>query len=144
LNIYIYGDKSFKNEISKVLAKSSIQDKLNEIAQSDEHFGKIIKIENVKKLKEIIESHKDSIFLIDDKKIIYDNILTKNMKFLNPKDGIRKDFLEKYEIAIAVEVNDVPSITQYILDRLELYNINEITTIDEIREEDILLALSNI
>jgi hypothetical protein len=145
MNIYIYGDKLFKKEISKVLEKQTITDKLDEIAQSsDELMGQIITINTLKELKKSIENEPQSIFLIDNKKIIYDNIFTKTMKFLNPKDGIKKSFLEKYEIAITVELNDVATITQYILNRLDTYKAEEITQIDQIREKDIVSALSNI
>lgn len=144
MNIYIYGDKSFEKEISIVLAKSSISDKLDEIASANELYGKIIKVTNIIELKNNIEENRDSIFLIGSNKIIVKNFLTKIFSFLNPKDGIEKEFLEKYEIAIKVEVDDVASIAQYILNRLETYNINEITQIDEIRENDIVSALSEI
>ena len=44
MNIYIYGSESFKKEISKVLVKDSIKDKLSEIAELNELFGKNISI----------------------------------------------------------------------------------------------------
>ncbi len=144
MNIYIYGRESFKKEISKVLAKDSIKDKLSEVAELNELFGKIIKVDTAKELKDIIELNSDSIFLIDSQRLIDNNFLTKYLKFLNPKDGIEKDFLEQHEIAIKVELDDVASITQYILNRLETYNINEITKINEMREDDIVSALSQI
>ncbi len=144
MNIYIYGSNSFQKEISKVLATTSIRDKLNEISDMDENFGDIIRVNTVVELKDTIETNLNSIFLIDREKIIKNNIFTKKLTFLNPKDGIEEEFLEKYEIAIKVELDDVASIAQYILNRLETYNINEITKIDEIREPDIVLALEEI
>ncbi|MCK5110883.1 MAG: hypothetical protein KAQ94_05125 [Arcobacteraceae bacterium] len=144
MNIYIYGRESFKKEISKVLAKDSIKDKLNEVAELNELFGKIIEVDTAEELKNIIELNSDSIFLIDSQRLIDNNFLTKYLKFLNPKDGIEKDFLEQHEIAIKVELDDVASIAQYILNRLETYNINEITKINEMREDDIVSALSQI
>jgi hypothetical protein len=144
MNIYIYGNKTFKDEISKVLSKRTIKEKLNEIALCDELYGKTIEIHTVKKLESVIELNPNSIFLIDNKKVIQDNMFTKFFKFLTPKNGIKQNILDKYEIAIKVELDDVASITQYILDRLETYNINEITHIDDIRGDDTVSVLSDI
>jgi len=144
LNIYIYGNESFKKDITDVLARDSIEEKLDEISLADEDFGRIVKINNLKELKSIIEIYPESIFLIDNKKIIINNIITKFLKFLNPKDGIEKDFLEEHEMAISVELHDVATIAQYVLSKLETYNINEITTIEEIREDDIVSALTHV
>ncbi len=144
MNIYVYGSNSFKKEISKVLATTSIENKLREIADMDEDFGNIIRVNSVIELKNVIETDLNSIFLIDREKIIKNNIFTQKLKFINPKDGIEEEFLEKHEIAIKVELGDVASIAQYILNRLETYNIDEITQIDEIREPDIVHALENI
>ncbi len=144
MNIYIYGSNSFQKEISKVLAVASIRDKLDEISDVNEDFGNIIRINAINELKNTIEEEPDSIFLIDRELIIKNNIFTKKLKFLNPKNGIEEEFLEKNEISIKVELNDVAKITQYILNRLETYNTNEITKIDEIREPDIVTALEKI
>ncbi len=144
MNIYIYGSKSFQKEISKVLAITTIQDKLDEISEVHEDFGNIIRVNGVNELKNLIERYSKSIFLIDRERIIKDNILTQKLTFLNPKDGIEESFLEEHEIAIKVELDDVASIAQYILSKLETYNINEITKIDEMRELDVVLALQEI
>ena len=144
MNIYIYGSDKFKNDMSKVLSKNSIKDKLSEISQADESFGKIIKVATAKELRDIIEEYSHSIFLIDHTRIVYDSFWTNIFSFLKPKDGIKQKFLEKHEIAIKVEYEDVATIAQCILDRLETYNINEITRIEDIREDDIISVLENI
>jgi len=145
MNIYIYGDKLFIKEISKVLEKQSIIDKLDEIAQTDDLLGQIIEIRKLRELKDTIEFEPNNIFLIDNKKIIQDdNIIFKTIKFLNPKDGIEKSFLDMHELAITVELNDVASISQYILDRLDTYKLDEITQLEEIRLNDMATAVSEI
>ena len=144
MNIYIYGSNSFQKEISKVLAISSIQDKLDEISEVHEDIGNIIRVNGVNELKKFIIQYPKSIFLIDKEKIIQDNILTQKLTFLNPKDGIKESFLEENEISIKVELDDVAGIAQYILSKLETYNINEITQINEMRELDVVLALQEI
>jgi hypothetical protein len=142
LNIYIYGGNSYKKEILKVLSRGSIQDKLDEIAKLNDNSGKVIIVEKVDELKNIIADDDDNIFLIDDQKIITDDIFSKILKFLNPKDGINKKYLEKHNTTIELKSSDAMSIVKYILDRLELYNAKEITRIEEMREEDLLEALS--
>lgn len=146
LNIYIYGSKLFQTEISMVLSRDSIIEKLDEINETNELFGHIITVNTREDLQSIIELNSDNIFLIDHQRIISDNFFIKKIKFLNadPEYGIEESFLEKYEIAIKVELNDVASMAQYILNRLETYNISEITQIEEIREADIISALLTI
>jgi len=142
LNIYIYGGNSYKKKILKVLSSSSVQDKLNEIAQLNDSSGNIITIEKKDELKDIISSDNDNIFLIDNQKIITDDIFSKIFKFLAPKDSIKKSFLKKYDTTVQLKSSDAMIIVRYILDRLEVYNAKEITKIEEMREDDLLEALS--
>ena len=57
---------------------------------------------NLKELKNKIELEPDSIFLIDDKKIIYDDNFSKIINFLGQKDGIKERNLKKYKMTIAI------------------------------------------
>jgi hypothetical protein len=142
LNIYIYGGNSYKKEIFKVLSKGSIQDKLSEIAELNDNSGKTIIVEQIDELKKIISNDDDNIFLIDNKKIISNDIFSKIFKFLDPKDGISKQYLEQHNTTIELKSSDAMNIVKYILDRLEVYNAKEITRIEEMRENDLLDALS--
>ena len=142
MNIYIYGNNHYKKEILKVLSKGSIQDKLSEIAQLNDNSGKTIIVKKLDELKKIISSHNDNIFLIDDKKIISNDIFSKIFKFLDPKDGINRKYLEQHDTTIELKSSDAMNIVKYILDRLEVYNAKEITRIEEMRENDLLDALS--
>jgi hypothetical protein len=144
MNIYIYGNKTFKKDISKILKKQSIVNRLDEIAQLDEFMGQVIEIRTSKELKNKIELEPDSIFLIDDKKIIYDDNFSKIINFLGPKDGIKEKILKKHKMTITIELNDVNSITQYILDKFDTYKLDKVTQLDEIRENNTATAISEI
>jgi hypothetical protein len=91
LNIYIYGEKSFKQEISKILDHSNIVLKL-------EGYGNVEEIDSLELLKEAIQNNTEDIFLIDESKIIDKESINAKLKFLTPKDGIEKEFLQKYNI----------------------------------------------
>ncbi len=63
MTIYIYGSKSFKNNINKVLEHANMKFRL-----SDE--DSIVELSSLVKLKEAIDANPKDIFLIDDEKII--------------------------------------------------------------------------
>ena len=60
MNIYIYGDISFRNEIHKILDHGNIRFKIEE--------GDVVDIEALYTLEELIEEDPTQIFLIDQKK----------------------------------------------------------------------------
>lgn len=138
MNIYIYGDVSFRNEIHKILDHGNIRFKIDE--------GEVIDVETLYSLEELIEEDPTQIFLIDQKKIIEDDLFTNVFKFLIPKDGISKKFLDDNGIG-DISLRTYKDLLVYIEKRLEAIENNkpkagEITTIDEILEDDIVDVLN--
>jgi hypothetical protein len=111
LNIYIYGNNSFKKEIHETLEHANIKFKLD----SD---SKIENITSLDLLKSTIEANPNDIYLIDDEKIIKKNAITQKIKFLIPKDGIEEEFLLDNGIA-DVSLDSLKDIPKYILKRHE-------------------------
>ncbi|KAB7885931.1 hypothetical protein [Poseidonibacter ostreae] len=111
MNIYIYGNNSFKKEIHETLEHANIKFKLD----SD---SKIENITSLDLLKSTIEANPNDIYLIDDEKIIKKNAITQKIKFLIPKDGIEEEFLLDNGIA-DVSLDSLKDIPKYILKRHE-------------------------
>ena len=111
MNIYIYGNQSFKKEIHETLEHSNIKFKLD--------ANSVIKeIEELSELKKTIKENPKDIYLIDDEKIIKKNSLNKKIKFLAPKDGIEEEFLLDSGIA-DLSVDSLEEIPRYILRKHE-------------------------
>ena len=111
MNIYIYGNNSFKKEIYETLEHSNIKFKLDDNC--------LIKdIDNLSELKRTIQNNPNDIYLIDDEKIIKKNSLNKKIKFLTPKDGIEEEFLLDNGIA-DLSINSLSEIPKYILRKHE-------------------------
>jgi len=136
LNIYIYGNNSFKKEIHETLEHANIKFKLdsNSVIQD---------IEDLELLKSTIEANPNDIYLIDDEKIIKKNALNQKIKFLAPKDGIKEEFLFDNGIA-DLSVDSLKEIPKYILRKYEQQkeiepNIQSsiIDIVDEAYEDDI-------
>lgn len=127
MNIYIYGDKSFKQEIHKTLDHANIKFKLGD--------GYIEDVASLELLKEAIKSNPDDIYLIDNSKIIDKDSINSKIKFLKPKDGIEKEFLQEHGIG-DVSVDSMESLAKHITKRLDYILENEDilddATIDEI------------
>ena len=164
MNIYIYGANSFKKQISKVLDTANIKQRLGKTSS-------IITLDALELLEEAILLNPKDIFLIDHDKIIYNNILTNNIKLLNPKDGIKKDFLEENGIG-DISIDDISDISKHIIKKLDSINnientsdvesyveveeideqpiedkgknMEQLTQLDDINEVDILDALSHV
>ena len=111
MNIYIYGNNSFKKEIHETLEHANIKFKLD----SD---SKIEDISTLELLKLTIESSPNDIYLIDDEKIIKKNAISQKIKFLTPKDGIEEEFLLDNGIA-DISVDSLKEIPKYILKKYE-------------------------
>lgn len=111
MKIYIYGNQSFKKEIHNTLEHSNIKFKLDNNVVIEE-------INNVTKLKEIIENNPKDIYLIDDGKIIKKNSLNKKFKFLAPKDGIEEEFLLQSGIG-DLAIDSLKELPKYIIRRYE-------------------------
>jgi len=138
LNIYIYGDVSFRNEIHKILDHGNIRFKIDD--------GEVVDLFSLYTLEELIEEDPTQIFLIDQKKIIEHNFFTNIFKFLVPKDGISKEFLDEYGIG-DISIRTYKDLLVYIEKRLEAIEnskpkAHEITTIDEMLEDDTISALN--
>ncbi len=110
MNIYIYGNNSFKKEIHETLEHANIKFKLG-----DSQIHELVELQD---LKDAIQNNPKDIYLIDDEKIIKKNLLTKKMKFLLPKGGIEQEFLFDNGIA-DISVDSLAEIPVYILEQYE-------------------------
>ena len=108
MNIYIYGSKSFKKNINKLLSKANIIFKL-------EDSGTITEISNVEELKGFIVQSPRDIFLIDENKIIKKG----GVDFLKPKDGIERTFLNQYGVG-DLSADTFDDLVDHINARIEL------------------------
>jgi len=110
VNIYIYGSTTFNNEIHKVLDHGNIRFKIDD--------GEVTDVTNLQYLKELILEDPYQIFLIDENKIIDEDIVSKYFKFLLPKDGIEKSFLDHHGIG-DISFRKYSDLIIYIEKRLE-------------------------
>ncbi len=130
MNIYIYGNQSFKKEIIETLEHSNIKFKLD----GNSH---IKEINSLRELKETITNNPKEIYLIDDEKIIKKNSLNKKIKFLTPKDAIEEEFLLDSGIA-DLSINSLKEIPKYILKKYEEDRALEVEKEEkvEVKEEE--------
>lgn len=138
MNIYIYGGDSFKKQIHKTLDHGNIRFKID--------GGDVIDVKNVDNLKNFIINHPHEIFLIDQNKIIEDDIIHKYLKFLIPEGGIHKDFLDQHGVG-DISLRSYHDLVLYIEKRLlSMQDLkpkaHEITSIEEMLEDDTLDALN--
>ena len=110
MNIYIYGSTAFNNEIHKILDHGNIRFKIDD--------GDIIEVTTLQYLKELIKEDPYQFFLIDENKIIEDDFISKYLKFLVPKDGIEKSFLDNYGIG-DISQRNYSDLLIYIEKRIE-------------------------
>ena len=116
MNVYIYGNSSFKKDIHDTLEHANLKFKLD----SD---SVIKEIDSLEELKTIIKQNPNDIYLIDDEKIIKKNGISKKLKFLNPKDGIEEEYLLDHGIA-DLSVDSLKDIPKYILEKHEQQKSN--------------------
>ena len=138
MNIYIYGELSFKMEIHKILDHGNIRFKIGD--------GEVIDVEYLYDLEELIEEDPTQIFIIDQNKIIEDSVMTKLFKFLVPKDGITQKYLDHYGMG-DVSIRTYKDLIIHIEKRLEFIEnskpkAHEITSIEDMLEDDTLEAIS--
>ncbi|MCD4757921.1 MAG: hypothetical protein K8R39_06590 [Arcobacteraceae bacterium] len=138
MNIYIYGELSFKMEIHKILDHGNIRFKIGD--------GEVIDVEYLYDLEELIEEDPTQIFIIDQNKIIEDSVTTKLFKFLIPKDGITQKYLDHYGMG-DVSIRTYKDLMIHIEKRLEFIEnskpkAHEITSIEDMLEDDTLEAIS--
>ena len=111
MNVYIYGNQSFKKEIHDTLEHANIKFKLDVDTKIEE-------IDSLDILKKRIIENPSDIYLIDEAKIIKNNIINQKIKFLNPKDAIEEEFL--FENGVAdLSVDSLSEIPKYILKKYE-------------------------
>jgi hypothetical protein len=77
LNIYIYGSKRFVKNIDTIIANNHIKTKLND--------GVVKVIDDVAKLKFLIQSNPQDIYLIEDNMILTKNIFSNLFNITNKK-----------------------------------------------------------
>lgn len=136
MTIYIYGSKSFKNNIQEVLEHANMKFRLN-----DE--DSIVELDTLHELKEAIEEDPQNIFLIDDEKIIKKNSLNEKIKFLKPKDGIEEEFLKEHGIG-DLSVDDIHDIATHIIKKLEkAHALKENLEEEYVQKQDKDIALKN-
>ena len=126
MNIFIYGNQNFKNEVHKILLNSKIETILEDV--------KIEDISNIDILKENIAKNPDDIYLIDEDKIIKKS----RFKFLKQKDGIEEDFLLQYGVN-DLSIDSLEEIPNYIIRKYERIASKEKDKSLEIKNEDLLL-----
>ena len=111
MNIYIYGNHSFKKDIHETLEHSNIKFKMDNDCVIKE-------INDLSVLKQTIKNNPYDVYLIDDEKIIKKNSLQKKIKFLTPKDAIEEEFLLNSGISV-LSVNSLSEIPKYIIRKYE-------------------------
>ncbi|MGJ0493904.1 hypothetical protein [Aliarcobacter cryaerophilus] len=126
MNIFIYGNQNFKNEVNKILLNSKIETILEDV--------KIEDISNIDILKDNIAKNPDDIYLIDEDKIIKKS----RFKFLKQKDGIEEDFLLQYGVN-DLSIDSLEEIPNYIIRKHERIAFKEKDKSEEIKNEDLLL-----
>lgn len=137
MTIYIYGSKSFKNNIQEVLEHANMKFRLN-----DE--DSIVELDTLHELKEAIEEDPQNIFLIDDEKIIKKNSLNEKIKFLKPKDGIEEEFLKEHGIG-DLSVDDIHDIATHIIKKLEkAHALKENLEEEYVQKQDKDIALKTV
>jgi len=120
LNIFIYGNQSFKKDIQKILKNSKINKVLDDL--------KIVEINELQVLKENIASNPNDIYLIDD-----DSIIRKKskFKFFKPKDGIEEEFLLECGVD-DLSIDSLDDLPNYIIRKHNRQNLqnNKVEEID--------------
>lgn len=111
MNIYIYGNQSFKKEIHETLDHSNIKFKLDSNTL-------VTELSSLSDLKKAIKNNPKDVYIIDDEKIIKKNSLNNKIKFLAPKDGIEEEFLLDSGIA-DLSIDSLKEIPKYILRKYE-------------------------
>ncbi len=140
LNIYIYGDTTFKMNIHKILDRGNIRFKIED--------GVIEDVNYLYHLEELIEEDPSQIFIIDQNKVLQDDLFSKLFKFLLPKDGISKHYLDNHGVG-DISIRTYDDLIVYIVKRLEAIEAaklkaHEISYIDQMLEDDTLDALKDV
>ncbi|RBQ32669.1 hypothetical protein CRU92_02840 [Arcobacter sp. FW59] len=135
MNIFIYGNQSFKKDIQKILQDSKINEALEDLD--------IVEIDDIKKLKENIASNPNNVYLIDDDKIIKNK---SKFSFLKHKDGIEEEFLLECGVD-DLSIDSLEEIPNYIIrkfNRQTLQQEDNFAIKDESLELDLDSELSKL
>ncbi|WP_026803045.1 hypothetical protein [Aliarcobacter lanthieri] len=126
MNIFIYGNQSFKKDIHKILQDSKINEELDDL--------KIVEINEIKTLKENISSNPNDVYLIDDDKIIRKK---NKFKFLRPKDGIEEEFLLECGVD-DLSIDSLDELPHYIVRKYNRQNLTQNDNLD-LNEDSLIL-----
>ncbi|WP_298751529.1 hypothetical protein [uncultured Arcobacter sp.] len=135
LNIYIYGGQNFKKDIKDELNRTHIDFKLGD-------NGLIQDVQSLNTLKELIEDNDDDVFLIDDAKIIKENLINSKIKFLKPKDGIEQEYLKQKGID-DLSVDSIADISKYILKKMKDLGLDDDDDFDDRQIQDSITNIVN-
>jgi hypothetical protein len=135
LNIYIYGSQNFKKDIKDELTRSLIDYKLGE-------NGLIQDVQSLSTLKELIEDNSDDVFLIDDAKIIKENLINSKIKFLKPKDGIEQEYLKQKGIE-DFSADSISDVSKYILKKMKDLGIEDYEYTEHAQIQDSITNIVN-
>lgn len=127
MNIYVYGNQSFKKDIYKILDNSRFK-KLHEDVIIEE-------INNLSDLEETIKARPKDIYLIDDEKIIKKKSI--KPKMFIPKDGIAEQFLIDYGVT-DLTISSLDEIPDYIIKKYELErNLENIKELENLQKNQV-------
>ncbi len=118
MNIFIFGNASFKSDIHKVFEHSNIKFRLSD---SDS----IQEIRTLIELRTTIKNYPKDIFLIDDAKIFRKNSLNEKIKFLKPRGAIEEEFIKKYGVE-EIKIDSLEDLPKHIIQKLEESNSSNI------------------
>ncbi len=128
MNIYIYGSKSFKNNIHNAFEHSNMKFRLND-------NDSIIDLNSLNKLKDAIRENPKNIFLIDEEKIIRKNSLNEKLNLFKDKDRIEEEFLKEFGVIGNLSVDSISDIPSIIIKKLEEEHKN-LETLEDLFEEE--------
>ncbi|MEA1914586.1 MAG: hypothetical protein U9N30_04635 [Campylobacterota bacterium] len=118
MHIYIYGSKEFKKAVHSALDHGNVKFRMDD-------KGTIEDLDSLETLKMTIEQEPENIYLIDHEKIIDKKSLNSKIKFLTPKDGIEKEFLDDHGIE-DVSIDSIEDLPKYVIRKLEAMHLTDI------------------
>lgn len=133
MNIYIYGNNDFREEIHSVLDQANIHFQIDE-------YGLIVDIDTLDELKKTIEDFPDYIYLIDESRIIKQNSFNSKFKFLQNKDSIEHKFLIEHGIE-DIHIDDLSDIPKHIKERINIIEANKSFNNDESNIEESIIEI---
>ncbi len=111
MNIFIFGNASFRNDIHKVFEHSNIKFRLG-------NSDSIQEIKTLIELRTAIKNYPKDIFLIDEAKIFRKNTLNEKIKFLKPRGAIEEEFIKKHGVE-ELKIDSLEDLPKHIIKKLE-------------------------